>query len=184
MTHKEDAMADKDFLSDFKFFAEVETDTLDAIGRKCEILNLNSEDTIFDYNEPSLKLFGLIGGEVELSLVFKDRVLKTEIEYEEAIQTRMVDEEKQIVVDTVQPGQVFGWSCMVGSGKRTVTAKCSEPSRVFAIPAADLRDMLEEDPALGYTIMKKLSDIISKRLQSRTDKLIETWIEAFDVGEI
>ena len=27
---------------------------------------------------------------------------------------------------------------------------------------------------------KKLGDIIAKRLKNRTDKLIETWVEAFD----
>jgi len=29
-------------------------------------------------------------------------------------------------------------------------------------------------------VMKKLGDIIAKRLKNRTDKLIETWVEAFD----
>ena len=171
-------------LSGFSFFDEVDANTLDAIDGMSEIINLNSEDIIFDYNEPSLKLYGLIEGEVELSLVFRDKVLETEIEYEEAIQARMVDKEKQIVVDTVQPGQVFGWSSMVGPGKRTVTAKCSKPSRALAVPAADLKKMLDQDHTLGYLIMKKLSTIISKRLQRRTDQLIETWNEAFDINEI
>lgn len=54
----------------------------------------------------------------------------------------------------------------------------------MVLPAADLRMMFEADNALGYVIMKKLSDIISKRLQKRTEKLIETWVEAFDVDEI
>jgi hypothetical protein len=57
-------------------------------------------------------------------------------------------------------------------------------SRVIALPAAGLRTMFEKDNTLGYVIMKKMSDIISKRLQKRTDKLIETWVEAFDVDEI
>jgi hypothetical protein len=44
--------------------------------------------------------------------------------------------------------------------------------------------MLEEDHAVGYAIMKKMSDIISKRLKKRTEKLIETWVEAFGVNEM
>lgn len=172
------------FLSGFNFFSEVDANTLDAIDGISEIINLNSEDIIFNYNEPSLKLYGLIEGEVELSLVFKDKVLETEIEYEEAIQARMVDKEKHIVVDSVQPGQVFGWSSMVGPGKRTVTAKSTKPSRAVAIAAEDLKSMLDQDHTLGYLIMKKLSSIISKRLQRRTDQLIETWNEAFDISEI
>ena len=46
------------------------------------------------------------------------------------------------------------------------------------------KTMFEADNALGYVIMKKLSDIISKRRQKRTEKLIETWVEAFEVDEI
>ena len=113
-----------------------------------------------------------------------DKVLKTEIQYEEAIQARMEEEEKSIVVDSVLPGQVFGWASLVGGGRRTVTAQCARASRVFVVPATELKAMLETDNALGYVIMKKLSDIISKRLQKRTEKLIETWVEAFDVDKI
>jgi len=32
--------------------------------------------------------------------------------------------------------------------------------------------------------MTNLTNIISKRLQHRTDKLIETWVEAFDADKI
>jgi len=55
---------------------------------------------------------------------------------------------------------------------------------VIAIAAVDLKTMLEEDHSLGYLIMTKLSNIISNRLKNRTDKLIETWVEAFDVDKI
>jgi hypothetical protein len=44
--------------------------------------------------------------------------------------------------------------------------------------------MFAEDHFLGYVVMKKLSDIIAKRLKNRTDKLIETWVEAFDADAI
>jgi CRP-like cAMP-binding protein len=72
----------------------------------------------------------------------------------------------------------------VGPSKRTVNAECSEPSRVIAIPADELIAMFDKDHTLGFTIMKRLSDIIAKRLRHRTDKLIETWGEAFDIGSI
>jgi len=177
-------MPDQNLLSGFKFFSDVDPKTLDVIAQKAEVLDFKSEDVIFRFEEPAEHFYGLLQGEVELSLVFKDKVLKTDIEYEEAIQARMVDKEKLIVVDTVLPGQVFGWASLVGPGKRTVTAMCSEPSRIIALAAADLRSMFEQDHTLGYFIMKRMSAIISKRLKNRTDKLIETWVEAFDVDQI
>ena len=177
-------MTAENILSDFKFFSEVPSGSLDDIARLGEKVEYNAGDAIFHFDEPAIYLYGLIEGEVDLSVVFKDKVLKTEIDYEEAIQSRMVEEEKSIVVDTVFPGQVFGWASLVGPARRTVTAHCTLASRVIALPAAELRTMFEANPALGYVMMNKMSDIISRRLKKRTEKLIETWVEAFDVDEI
>jgi len=177
-------MATNNFLSDFKFFSEVRSDSLEAIARLGEILEYSSGDAIFSFDEPAIYLYGLIEGEVDLSVVYKDKVLKTEIEYEEAIQTSMVEEEKSIVVDTVYPGQIFGWASLVGPARRTVTARCTQASRIIALPAAELKTMFEANTALGYVMMNKMSDIISKRLKKRTEKLIETWVEAFEIDEI
>ena len=170
----------KNLLAGFKFFSEVPPETLEAIGQQGELLEFGPDDVIFHIDEPAEHLYGLVEGEVDLSIIFKDKVLKTEIEYEEAIQARMVDEEKSIVIDTVLPNQIFGWASLVGPGLRTVTARCTEPTRVIALAAKDLNAMFAEDHFLGYVVMKKLGDIIARRLKNRTDKLIETWVEAFD----
>ena len=177
-------MTDRNLLSDFKFFSEVKPGSLEAIARLGEIVEYRTGDAIFSFDEPAVYLFGLIEGEVDLSVVFKDKVLKTEIDYEEAIQSRMVEKEKSIVVDTVYPGQVFGWASLVGPARRTVTAHCTMDSRIVALPAAELRSMFETDTQLGYVMMNKMSDIISKRLKKRTEKLIEAWVEAFDIDKI
>ena len=177
-------MTTKKDLSSFKFFSGVAPETLDTIAQKGEVKELDPGDVVFHFDEPAEHLYGLLEGEVDLSLVFKDKVLKTEIEYEEAIQASFVDEEKSIVIDTVSEGQVFGWASLVGTGRRTVTACCTEPSRMIVIPAAELREMFKEDHSLGFVIMEKLSNIISARLKNRTDKLIETWVEAFDTDKI
>ena len=174
----------KNLLAGFKFFSEVVPETLEMIAQKGEVLEFGPGDVIFHFDEPAEHLYGLLEGELDLSIVFIDKVLKTEIEYEEAIQASLVDEEKSIVIDTVLPNQIFGWASLVGPARRTVTARCTESCKVIAIAAADLNAMFAKDHNLGYVIMKKLADIIAKRLKMRTDKLIETWVEAFDVDEI
>ena len=171
-------------LAQFKFFENVEPDTLEALGRIGETIEFAAGDYIFRYNDPAAHLYGLIEGEVNLDVVYTDKVLKTEVEYEEAIQTRIVEEEKSITVDMVMPGQVFGWASVVGDARRTVSARCVEACRIVALPASELKKMFEADNTLGYVLMTKMGEIISKRLQNRTEKLIETWVEAFDINEI
>lgn len=177
-------MTEKNIIAGFKFFSEVPPEKVEKIARLGDILTFKADEVIFRYEEPALHLYGVIEGEVGLSVVYRDKVLKTDIKYEEAIRAEMVEEDKSIMVDSVRPGQVFGWASLVGPGRRTVTARCMQETRVVALPAADLRTLLEADPAVGYAIMKKMSDIIAKRLKKRTEKLIETWVEAFDVKEI
>jgi len=170
----------KNLLTGFKFFSEVVPESLEMIGQKCEVLEFGTGDVIFQFDEPASRLYGLLEGEVDLSIVFKDKVLQTEIQYEESIKASIIDKEKSIVIDTVLPGQIFGWASLVGPARRTVTAGCTEDCRVVAVAADDLQAMFAKDHYLGYVIMKKLSDIIARRLKIRTDKLIETWVEAFD----
>ena len=177
-------MPEKNVLAKFSFFSEVDSDTFETIAQKGEILEFKAQDIIFHVDEPATHFYGLLEGEVDLVLIYKDKVLKTDIEYEEAIQATIVDEEKEIIVDTVAAGQVFGWASIVGPSKRTVNAECSQNSRVIAIPADQLKAMFDMDHTLGYTIMHRLCNIIAKRLRNRTDKLIETWGEAFDSGSI
>ena len=177
-------MGEKNILSGFAFFSDVDTDTLDAIAQKGEILEFKAQDEIFHVDAPATHFYGLLEGEVDLILIYTDRVLKTDIEYEEAVQATIVDEEKEIFVDSVTPGKVFGWASVVGPSNRTVSAVCSQDSRVFAIPADALKAMLDQDHSLGYVIMNRLCDIIARRLRNRTDKLIEAWGEAFDSDTI
>jgi CRP-like cAMP-binding protein len=177
-------MGEKNVLNGFAFFSGVDTDTLEAIAQKGEIVEFKAQDEIFHVDAPATHFYCLLEGEVDLILIYKDRVLETDIEYEEAIQATIVDEEKEIIVDSVTPGQVFGWASVVGPSGRTVNAECSQDSRVLSIPADALRAMLDQDPSLGYLIMNRLCDIIAKRLRNRTDKLIEAWGQAFDSDTI
>jgi CRP/FNR family transcriptional regulator, cyclic AMP receptor protein len=182
--NKEVVVTEKNVLADLQFFSEVAPDTLEMIAQLGELFELEPEEVLFHSNEPAEHFYALLKGEIDLSIVFTDRVLKTDIEYEESIQASLVEEEKWIIVDTVYPGQVFGWASLVGPGRRTVTAQCTADSSVIAIPAVEFKKMLEADHSLGYRVMTKLSNIISNRLKNRSDKLIEAWVEAFDTDKI
>jgi hypothetical protein len=73
---------------------------------------------------------------------------------------------------------------LVSPGRWTATACCLGISKILSISAADLKDMFDKDPELGYVMMRRLNEIISSRFQKRTDKLVETLVEAFDVDRI
>ncbi len=175
-------MVDKEVISKFDFFSGVSEDNLREIADQCTIREYKEDEVIFNSGDPADTLYGVAEGSVELSIVFRDRILKADIQYEEAKQAHYEEVETPITVDRIEAGEVFGWSSLAAPEARTATARCLEPVRVFALSAADLKARFQKDPALGYAIMEKLSNIIARRLQKRTEKLVDAWGEAFGEG--
>jgi hypothetical protein len=49
----------------------------------------------------------------------------------------------------------------------------------MALPAGSLADLFEQAPRSGSVFMQRLAGVIAQRLRHRTDKLVESWYEAF-----
>jgi CRP/FNR family cyclic AMP-dependent transcriptional regulator len=79
---------------------------------------------------------------------------------------------KQTVIDTVCRNASFGWSAMVPPYLLTGTAKAMERTRVIALTGQDLRELCRMNCGTCYTIMEKLSTIISDRLKDTRLQLI------------
>lgn len=79
---------------------------------------------------------------------------------------------RQTVVDTVTRDGSFGWSALVPPFTYTGAAKCSEPTRVVAVPGEELRALCMENCRICHTIMERLASIISARLKDTRLQLI------------
>lgn len=172
-------MLDMKLLEVFGFFDGVDKTQREAIARCGEALQSPAETTMFRKGDPADFLYGLLEGEVELTLVFEDRLLKPDIRYEEADRSRIEILQKPVRVAVVRPGNVFGWSALLRKRNRTLTAATREDCRLVALKGDCLRHEFDRDPALGYVLSQRLCEITHKRLQERTDKLVEAWMEAF-----
>lgn len=177
-------MLEKELLKDFPIFSEIPQDQLSEIAQMGQISEFDSNETIFQDGEKAYNLYGVADGGVELSIKIRDKILKTDIKYEESIQTHIETVEKDIIVESIDPGEIFGWSALINPRRFTTTAKCSKPARIISLPCEELKEIFEKNPRLGYVFMERLSEIISQRLRNRTDKLIESWNEAFDMNRI
>ena len=152
-------MLDKALLADMSFFSGLDLEDLAAIARAGDILEFDANGIIFKEGETAEDLFGILQGEVELSLMFEENRLETNIQYEESILARIQVLQEPIVFDTLDPGEIFGWSSLVGPGQLTSTARCVRPTRVFAVPAPRLKAILDKNPQAGYLLMERLGGI-------------------------
>jgi CRP-like cAMP-binding protein len=171
-------------ISGFSIFSGPLQDLLPEISKYVEMLDFSSGEVIFGEGEEASKVYGLIEGEVELVLVAKDDIIKTDVRYEEYTRSKTETVERDIVVDSIGAGDIFGWSALTAGGHYTSKAICVEPTRVFALPADSLRAFFAKHPQAGYPFMERLVEVISQRLANRTKSLIEVWSEAFNVNRI
>ncbi len=72
---------------------------------------------------------------------------------------------KDIVISTIGPGEVFGWSGLVPPHKATAGAKAMTPCRVITFSCPELLRTFEEDCRFGYLMMQKTAQIIRERLR-------------------
>ncbi len=177
-------MIEKDLLKNFPIFSDTPQENLSEIAQLGKILKFDLSQTIFEEGGKASDFYGVVDGEVELSITVRDKITKTDIQYEESIQTRIETIENDIIIESIETSEIFGWSAFVNPRLYTSTAKCSKPARIISLPADQLKSNFAKNPQIGYVFMERMSQIISQRLRNRTDKLIESWNQAFDVKRI
>ena len=71
---------------------------------------------------------------------------------------------EQHIYTVRHPGDIFGWSSLVGGSSYSATAVCCKPSEILRFDRDTLVDLLDEHPESGFLFFKKLSEMLGKRL--------------------
>jgi len=168
----------------FPVFANIPQSKLVALKDRSTVQEFGPEEFIFKQNDAADFLYGLLEGEIELQVVFRDKFLETDIEYEESVINTMHNVDRPLVLETLEKGDLLGWSSMVGNERYTAAAMAVKPTRVFEIKARILRSILDADPDIGYVFMNHLSEMINVRLNWQIEKLLKSWVEAFGTNRV
>ena len=80
-----------------------------------------------------------------------------------------------IVIETVGPGAVVGWSWLVPPYRWHFDARAIDAVGAVAVDGACLRDKAEADPALGYALMKRITAVLLERLQMTRVRLLDLY---------
>ena len=83
-------MVEPNQLSGVSIVADMPVEIIAEIARHAEIKSFKSGAVLFEEGDMATELYGLLEGEVELSLLFRDRVLKSEVRHEEYVHKRVV----------------------------------------------------------------------------------------------
>ena len=78
-------------------------------------------------------------------------------------------------LQTVGPGELLGWSPVLGPGAMTATARALTPARVFAFDAAAVRATLDADPRLAAEFFKRVARVVARRLNATRLQLLDVY---------
>jgi CRP/FNR family transcriptional regulator, cyclic AMP receptor protein len=90
-----------------------------------------------------------------------------------AVQTSLQDSPGSITIQTLGDDEVLGWSWLVQPHFWRFDARAIEPSLVIVLDGETLRAEFEERSDLGYELFKRLSFIMTQRLEMMRLKLLE-----------
>jgi CRP-like cAMP-binding protein len=71
-----------------------------------------------------------------------------------------------ITVYTAGPGEMIGWSPVLGRNAMTATACVSSRCRLAVLDASRILGLCEQDPHFGMAFLRQVSDFLSDRLAS------------------
>ena len=86
-----------------------------------------------------------------------------------------VPNKNSVRIDTVEAGQVLGWSWLIPPYQWNYDVVATELVRAVAFDGACIRGKCEGDQALGYALLTRFSQVIVGRLQATSLRLIDIY---------
>ncbi|MDQ1368900.1 MAG: family transcriptional regulator, cyclic receptor protein [Acidimicrobiaceae bacterium] len=143
-------MDDTALLAQSELFGFLEADELTRIVADAHTVHLSRNEVLFDQGEPAEALYGVLAGRVAITLQSPDG--------------------RESVLALMEAGDLFGDMPLFDGGARSAQARALETSDLLYIPYPAVRAVLEQRPALLWTVVATLS----RRLRSTDAALADS----------
>ena len=80
-----------------------------------------------------------------------------------------------VTIETIDPGEVVGWSWLFAPYRWHFDAKSLGLVRATRFDAACLREKCEQDPAFGYDLILRFTQVLIERLQWTRLRLLDLY---------
>lgn len=142
-------------LMEHPFFAELEDSTGHLLVTCAENALYRAGEYLFHEGDPADRFFLVRQGLVSLDVHVPGRGDR--------------------VIDTVEEGDVLGWSSLVPPYHWFFDARAVHEVSAVAIDSACLRQKCDADPVLGYAVMQRVAQVMYQRLHSTRVRLLDLY---------
>jgi CRP-like cAMP-binding protein len=154
-------MQSSETLAGIELFRELPTHGLAAIAAMCREETFPARTVFFALDRPADNVYFLLEGSVGLTI-------------------EPVPTSPPLTISILNSrGQLFGWSAIVGPANYTATAQAMTDVRAIALDGHALMNYLEQHPAVGVVVLKRLAQLISLRM-SELRRLLTATIRDYE----
>ncbi len=143
-------MVDLAILADVELFRALSPQAFELVAGEAKSRSLQRGDVIFSEGEASTEMFVVVHGRI-------------------AIGNRSVDG-RESVLALMEAGDVFGEMGLFDGVGRSAHARALEPSEVYVVPYAPLREMYASEPELLWGVV----EMLARRLRSNNAALADS----------
>ncbi len=144
-------------LAKLPFFEGLEPQYLELLTGCASNMVFKTGDFVFREGEDARQFF-----------VIREGIIRLEI---------FVPGEGEIPIQTVESGDIVGWSWLFPPYCWHFTGRATQPLHVIVLDGECLRKKCEEDHSLGYEFLKRFSHIMVGRLQATRLQLLDLYKE-------
>lgn len=72
-------------------------------------------------------------------------------------------------------GEIFGWSWLIAPYEWHFNARAAKPTEVLEFDGKELLRQCDTQPAFGYPVLRRFSELMAKRLDSAQRKMMDQW---------
>ncbi len=144
-------------LSETRFVEGISSDHLQGLCRASRLVKLPAGAKLFQEGSIEDEVFIISSGHIRLSMNVPGR--------------------GDVPFLTTGPGELVGWSGLIGDGRMTATATAIDDTMLIAMSGKKLRELCECEKSLGYVLLQRVAQVLSQRLLSTRLQLMDLFAE-------
>jgi len=149
-------MVSTELLRRYPLFARQSYYMLKEIAMLSEEVELEAGEWLFQEEEEATRFYMILEGSLSLTLYLFLNGHGRHIE----------------ATGPLTPGEILGWSALIKPHFYKLGAQAEEKTRLLAIDAVSLRELLDDNPGFGYFFLKNVAEVLGERLTSTCIQLL------------